>query len=392
MPKEVRVLHIMADPMTGVLLVEPIVRRQLAQGYRVELACGPGEYLEQLIQLGYRVTVIPIARRLFALSHIQTFIALRRLLKLREYSIVHLHTPIAAFIGRLAAASVRTLTIIYHMRTSWWESPSLLVRTLFTLLEKIAGYWTSYIFTINCSDSADLVNRGIIKSTQVTCLHCGGSGVNLQRFDPSRFLLDQTIKMKVEFGLQPADFVIGFIGRIVEEKGIIELLESFAKLAATHTDIKLLLVGGVLSSERDRETESKVKKIISNHALSKCIVCTGFRSDIPDLLSLMDLIILPSHREGFGMVLAEAAAMGKPVISTCTRGGREAVENGKNGLLVPVNDSSALFQAMFQLYQDRDLCYRMGIEGRKRAEECFDEQILYKRIDSVYSKFVNEIQ
>jgi glycosyltransferase involved in cell wall biosynthesis len=386
----INVLHVIADPITGVLLVGPIACQQREIGYHVEFACGPGEYLEPLKEMGFEVTQTALSRKVISLSHVKAVFELSKLMRGKRIDIVHLHTPIAGFLGRIAAAMAGVKIVIYHMRTSWWDSPRMITRLLFTMFEKIAGIWTTHIFTINCSDANELVARGIVKSNQITCLHCGGGGVDIQRFNPLLYTVEKIALLRKEVRLNSSDFVIGYIGRIVEEKGLLDLLDAFKNLSMQFSDIKLIFVGGVLSSERDRDAAKKIENFIRNKGLTDRVIRMGFRSDIPSLISLMDIVVLPSYREGFGMVLAESAAMSKPVISTNTRGGREAVEQDRNGLLVPLKNPTSLENAILYLYEHPEVREQMGVEGRKIALQRFDNKLVFEKINHKYSELLGE--
>jgi len=387
----IRVLHVTAVPLSAVVLVGPLARRQAERGYSVEFACGPGEHLDQLRQMRLPVTVVPMARRILTVSHIASLYRLWSLIRARQYHVVHVHTPVAAFLARIAAAAVNTPIIIYHMRGSWWDSASSIARMLFSAAEKIAGRWTTHTFTINCTDAAELVSRGIVDKYAVTCLHCGGSGVDLARFDPARIPDKQRQELRNAFGFRESDVVIGYIGRLVAEKGIFELITAFQRVIVDYPDARLLIVGGTLSSERDRTSGSLLQSVVTNHpALSKRVVFTGFRNDVPEMMAMTDIVVLPSHREGFGMVLAEAAAMGRATITTNTRGGREAVVAEQSGIIVPVGNVSALQEAMMRLASDSDLRRRMGEEGRRIALERFDGRLVFEKVNTEYVRLLQK--
>jgi glycosyltransferase involved in cell wall biosynthesis len=392
MKSKVRVLHIVADPATGAILVAPIARCQAECGYSVEFACAPGEYLDRLRGLGFPVTVVPIARRLIAWSHIVAVYQLWRLMRSQHYHVVHTHNAVASFLGRIAAALAGVPVIIYHLRGSRWDSPNFMTRLISMTADRVAAQWTTHTFTINCSDASDLVELGIAPTEKVTCLHCGSGGVDTQRFDPSRFTAGQKSHLKVELGIQNTDLVVGFIGRLVQEKGVFELLTAFQEVAVALPNAKLLLVGGTLASDHDQVTIQKLKSLVSSSdELSEQVIFTGFRRDIPELIAVMDVVVLPSyHQEGFGMVLAEAAAMARPVVATNSRGAREAVVPETTGLLVPIGDTDALRDAILRLASDPDLRHRMGEEARRRALERFDEGIVFQTIKDEYARLLQE--
>ena len=389
--KPISVLHVMAEPLTGSVLVSPIAKRQHQDGYTVDLCCSPGQDPADLLSLGLPVAPVPIVRRLVDVSQLKALYSLWRLMRRNKYRVVHVHTPIAAFLGRLAASAAGVPIVIYHMRGSWWESPRWLVRNLFTAMEWIAGRFTTHVFTINCTDARDMVARRIVAADRVTCLHCGGGGVDMNRFDAEN--VDETSKTQIraELGLSKDDFVIAFIGRLVKEKGIIELIHAFRKLVVEIPQAKLVLVGGVLSSERDHRTAQYVEQLVSTDpALAARVIFTGFRKDIPRVLAVTHLLVLPSHREGFGMVLAEAGAMKVPVITTDTRGGREAVTNGVNGYVVRIGDSAQLAYTMLSLALDEGRRREMGEAGRRIALERFDERVVFEKIQAEYARLLRE--
>jgi glycosyltransferase involved in cell wall biosynthesis len=391
MQKEIRVLHSVAGPLTGSILVSPIALRQSELGYKVEFASSSGEHLDKLNALGFPVHIIPISRRFMAFSHITAIYRLYRLMRQQKYHVVHTHTPIASFLGRIAAKLSKTPIIIYHMRGSFWASHNIFTRTLFTIAEQIAGYCTSHIFTINCIDAEELINRRIVKPENVSCVHCGAGGLDTQRFNPARFTSTHKRKIKQELCLNNSDFVIGFIGRLVKEKGIFELLEALQKLVTDYPDIKLLIVGNTLSSERDQTSQKRISQLInSDKQLANRIFFTGFRDDIPELISIMDTVVLPSYREGFGMVLAEAASMEKPVITTNTRGGCEAVKDDETGFIIPIGNSESLKNAIMKLYINAELRIKMGRAGRLRALNYFDESVVFEKIKAIYEQLLKK--
>ena len=384
LPK-LRILHVITDPATGWFLVKPIAQRQAQAGYVVEFASGSGEYAEKLEELGFSVHFVKLSRSLVSLSHFRALIQLVQLMRQRQYHIVHTHTPVASFLGRIAAAIAGSPIIIYHMRGSWWDSPSVLLRSVFTTLEYFAGKLTSHTFTINCTDASELVARGISRSEDVTCLHCGSGGVSLRRFSPELITAARSKELRAEHGLSDAQTIVGFVGRFVREKGIFELMTAFKVVLDEFPQTHLLLVGGTLASERDQKSMHELKYIVEKDVrVQRHVHFTGFREDVPDLVSIMDIVVLPSYREGFGMVLAEAAAMGKPTVTTDTRGGREAVIHEITGFHVPIRDEIALAKAISALCSDRDKQRRMGTAGRLRAVDIFSEDIVFSAIDSVY--------
>lgn len=382
----IRVLHIVTVPATVKYLISSIIRRQLQLGYQVEIVCGSGEFLEDLkANIDIPIHELPLSRDLLRIDNVKAFLSLIRIIRKNKFHIVHTHTPVASFIGRIAAVLARTPIIIYHMRGSWWDSPKFVVRFSFTIFERLPGFFTTHTFTINCTDAMELVKRKIASANNVTCLHCGSGGVDISRFNPILYSYKDQLKLRQDLGLSGGDLIIGFIGRLVREKGIVDLVLAFTEIVNIMPTARLLIVGGTLESERDQETSSCLQNIIKSKNLDDKIVFTGFRDDAPALLSIMDVLVLPSYREGFGMVVAEAAAMEKPVVTTKTRGGIESVIDLETGILITPGDIQALSSSLIDLLSDKDLRNYMGKNGRRRAEKHFSELIIFNAIQEKYT-------
>jgi glycosyltransferase involved in cell wall biosynthesis len=385
----VRILHIVTVPATVKWLIAPIIRRQVEAGYKVEVATGHGEYLEELKSKEIPIHVLGLSRRLLSFGNLATLWRLRYLIKGRQYHIVHTHTPVASFIGRLAAAWAGAPIIVYHMRGSWWDSPKAYIRLAFTLLERLPGLFTTHTFTINCADAREMVVQKVVKQESVTCLHCGSCGVDLLRFDPTFYSDDDYRNCRSGLGLSADDLVIGFIGRLVREKGIVDLLDAYKEIERSIPHARLLVIGDTLKSERDQLTATLLNEMILDSGLAAKVIFAGFRDDIPALINAMDIVTLPSYREGFGMVVAEAAAMAKPVIATSTRGGIEGVVHGETGLLVSPGDVNSLREALLTLSLDGDLRTRLGRAARLRAETHFSEEAVFNMIQEKYADMLN---
>jgi len=375
------------------VLVAPIAKRQAAAGYHVEFASGTGEYLPDLRALGFPVTVLPVTRRLLRPSHVTTVLALYRLMSQGRFQVVHTHTPVVSFLARIAATAARVPIVIYHMRGAWWESPDTAsaVKAGFTAAEWFAGRClrTSHIFTLNDSDTRHIIEKRIVASGEVTCLHSGAGGVDASRFDASAIGDDTRRRVRAELGIDAASPVFGFVGRMVARKGILELADAFERVAREIDSARLIMVGGLLASERDRDTLTALEqKVAASDVLRDRVVLTGMRKDVPELLAVCDVAVVPSRFEPFGMTMAEAGSMGLPVIAADTQGAREVIVPGSNGTIVPVGDVDALSDAMLTLARAPDLRRAQGEAGRRRVLEHFDEPVIQARIEAVYRRLL----
>ena len=374
----IKVLQLAAVDVTVKFLLLPLIDRLTDEGYEVHVACSSGRHLEYLRSKGRAVHAIPIARRVAPFSNLKSLFRLYRLMRRERFDIVHVHTPVAAALGRIASKLARVPIVIYTAHGFYFHDlmPRWKRRFIIWIERCLGRCCTDILFSQSAEDAKTAVQERIMPEDRVVYI---GNGVSLEAFD-----LFPNPNLRAELGLDKKDKIVGFIGRLVREKGVLELLEAMCKVVKDVPQAKLLVVGDTLASDRDRRVTVRIKEFIDRGKLQNVIKFAGFREDIPDLLAIMDLFVLPSHREGMPRTILEAMAAGKPVVATNIRGCREEVVHGATGLLVPVGDSDALADAILRVLSDEELASRMGEAGRKRVEEEFDEKLVLERQLKVY--------
>jgi glycosyltransferase involved in cell wall biosynthesis len=192
--------------------------------------------------------------------------------------------------------------------------------------------------------------------------------------------------MRRRFHLRADRPLVGFVGRLVAEKGIVELLQAARQVLATLPDVQFVVIGPIDSDKPDALTPS----VAHEYGVAEAFTFTGMQTEMPELYALMDLFVLPSHREGFPRAPMEASAMGVPCVVTDIRGCREAVEHNHNGLLVPLGEVSALAQAILDLLTNPARAKQMGVVGRQIAEKRFDEQLVFAKVKAEYARLLVE--
>ena len=191
-----------------------------------------------------------------------------------------------------------------------------------------------------------------------------GNGIDLTRFYPT------------EKHIFPERLKFLFVGRLVQEKGILDLLQAYDELTKRYPNAKLTIAGELMTSERDQET---AKQVEAHLAKNPQVHYAGFVRDTPSLFAAHDVFLLPSYREGLPRSILEAMASGLPVIATDIRGCREEVTDGETGFLVPVGRPEALTVAMRWFIEHPEQCYSFGQRGREVVEEKFDETKILSR-------------
>jgi glycosyltransferase involved in cell wall biosynthesis len=283
------------------------------------------------------------------------------LFRSERYDVVHVHTPVAALVGRLAAWIARVPLVIYTAHGFYFhEGMPAWKRRIFIWLEKIAGYWTDLLFTQSSEDAETAIFEKIMPQNQILAI---GNGVSVARFDFHKIVNRREIRMSL--GIPDEAFVVGLVGRQIREKGIAEFLKAARRSASLNPNIQFLVVGDRLDSDRTGGVMAEL--LAARDELGERLIVLGLRNDIPDMLCAMDVFCLPSWREGMPRTIIEAMMMARPVIATNIRGSREEVVHEVTGLLVPVRSPEALAMAIQRLAKDPAWSVELGLAGRERA-------------------------
>ena len=382
--RKVRVLQVAAVDITVANLLRPLMDRLASEGYEVAAACGDGRFARRMQADGYTIHTLPSTRSLGPAGLARSFWGLYRLMSREKYDIVHVHTPVAAGVGRLAAAFARTPVVIYtahgfyfHDRMKPWAYRA----TVWA--ERLLGRVTDMVFTQSAEDAQTAAAQQICPADRIEWI---SNGVDVRRFRPAA----DTTAVRREFGVRDHEAVVGFIGRMVREKGVLELLEAL-KLTAQRVPNLVLLIAGdnAAAKDRDRDTARIVSEHLGDADLPYRVVFTGFIDEIDRMMQAVDVFCLPSYREGMPRSIIEAMACGKPVVATDIRGCREEVLDGVTGRLVPVADQQALSDALAELLTDPAKAREMGARGRERAAAHFDEDMVLGREVAAYQRLVS---
>lgn len=363
-----KLLELCAVGYTVRYLLMPLCRA-LKDDFDVHIAASPGEHVPAIEAEGFRYHPIRIARNYNLIAHIRSVLQLRALMSREDYQVVHTHTPVASLIGRLAARLSRVPVVLYTAHGFYFHDgmrPG--TRRFFVMLEKIAGRITDCIFTQSREDYQAAVDLRIAGRESVVHI---GNGVDLGRFDPDR-LGGERDKVREKLGIHPGQPVLCMVGRVVREKGYLELVRAFAKVVRRLPGTILVMVGGVLESAHD-DVSAELEQSIASLGLSEHVRHLSFQEHVEHILAASDVFVLPSHREGMPRSVLEAMAMGLPVVATDIRGSREAVVDGATGTLVGVGDVDGLASAMTDLLADPERRAAYGARAKDIAREQFGE-------------------
>ena len=318
--------------------------------------------------LGDDVTLhrVPGARRLRPAAVTTDVFRLARYLRRERFDVLHVHGSLVSMQARLAAKLAGVPVVVHQAHGFPFHDgqPPWLRRCLLLLERFFSRHLTDVVVTVSEED-ARVARAGHFRPEEWQLVHVPGVGIDVDRFRPPSPA--ERARLRSRYRVADDEVVLLFVGRLVAEKGIRELADAFAELAARHPDARLWVVGDLLASERDTVTAPAVLQQLRAGPLRSRVRLLGRRHDVRDLMQAADAFVLPSYREGMPVSLLEAMACALPVVTTDVRGCREAVAPGESGLVVPPREPDALAQALDLLVAQPPLRRAMGEEGRRRV-------------------------
>ncbi len=374
------------DIMAWVLLRQWLEGLQLA-GFEVHIACSKGVYFDLLAGAGFSMHPVRLRRTFNPFSHIVPLIELLTLLRSGQFQVVNTHSPVAAAVGRFAAALAGVQTIIYTVHGFYFhDRMPALQRKAFIAFEWLLGRWTDAFMFVSDEDRRTAQQSGICGVNAHVCTIYNGVDIDLFRPRPPALhnpAPADALRLKHALADRP---VVGCVGRIVKEKGYREFLEAATIITASGIDATWMVVGDSLPSDRDQFGPT-LREQVKKAGLADRFVFTGMTPLVPDYLTLMDIFVLPSYREGFPRSILEAMSTALPVVATDIRGCREAVLEGITGFIVPPRDGKALAAAIRRLLLSPELRQQMGREARSLVIQRYD----FRKVRDTFVTFVKDV-
>ena len=358
------VVHLTTVAMSLELLLGPQLEAFADAGYRVIGASAVDEYVPAVEARGVEHVALRHATRAWSpISDLRLVRELHGLFRRIRPDIVHTHNPKPGVLGRVAAGAARVPAVVNTVHGLYaLPDDRLAKRGVVYGLERLASFASDAELVQNPEDIPVLRKLGI-PADKITLL---GNGVDLDRFGPDP---EHRRTVRAELGFGDDDVVFGVVGRLVAEKGFVELFDVVDRLAGSHPNVRWMVVG-----PDDPDKPDALDRGLVRRAEEEGVRFLGARTDMERLYPAMDVFVLPSHREGFSRSGLEAAACGVPIITSDVRGCRQVVRDGETGLLVPVRDPDLLRAAVISRANDADRRATMGKGGRALAEREFDQR------------------
>jgi len=350
------------------LVLEGRLRALREAGFRVTVVASPGHLLDRIARSeGVQSVAIPIQRGIAPCRDLISLVRLWRLLYRLKPDMVEFSTPKAGLLGTLAAKLCGVPRRVYMLRGLKLETATGFKRRVLLAAERLASACAHVVLCNSDSLRAEALALGVVPMAKLRLLGGGSSnGVDTERFSPG------LSKMREQLGLRREDLVVGFVGRLTRDKGVPELIEAFDTILEAEPRACLLLVGWFDVSE-DELCEDVRARIVNNPRIH----LTGFVASTAPYYRAMDLMVLPTWREGFPNAVLEAAATGIPVITTLSTGARDSVVPEVTGLLIPPGYSTAIAEAVLKLLRDPKRRLQMGKAARDWVRERYaNERVL----------------
>jgi len=321
-----------------------------------------------------RRTLNPVRLLVAIFFFFRHMIRIFQIVRNQNIKLVHANSLKSAIISGLSAR-LANVPLVWHVRDFL---PVGFFRQLFTRL----AYLLATKVIVN-SKAVGEIFRFVQKnsSEKVKIIY---NCIDLDLYNPN--VDGNDLRRELNIGTNIA--LIGFIGRVHPEKGIEYLIRAVRGVVKIVPEVRFLIVGDTALGKE--EHQKRMRNLSEELGLADKILFLGYRKEVVKIIAALDILVLPSLREPFGLVSLEAMAMKKPVVATNTGGSPEAVIDGKTGLLVPPRDSCALFSAIIRLLKDKKLARKMGADGRERVTSFFSPEFTLSRLQEIYNKILKD--
>ena len=355
------------------------------QGYQVITVSGGPFPKEGIAQLK-GVRFIPQPHLVRPISIKEDLLALRdmiRLIRKERPDIIHSHTPKAGLMGMLAGWLCRVPIRIHTVAGLPLLVHSGFKRKVLNLVERITYRCATYVYPNSHRLRDTIISLRLASLDKLRVIGDGSSnGINVQHFCKELFAEELVDPIRKQLG---GNFTFIFVGRIVRDKGICELVEAFTRLQQEHSDARLLLVGD-FEQELDPLPEEVYHTIQSHPA----IYCAGWQDDVRPWFAAADALAFPSYREGFPNVVMQAGAMELPCVVSDINGCNEIIIEGENGLITPSHDAAALYQAMKRMMEDKALYTHCQLNARPLISSRYKQEDVWQATLEMYRSLTGD--
>ena len=387
-----KLIRITTVPISFKVLLKGQLRFMASNGFDVKGVSSDGEELKEVRENeGIVMEAINMSRKITPFQDLKSLWKMWNFLRKEKPQIVHTHTPKAGIIGMLAARLAGVPHRLHTVAGLPLMEATGIKRKILNFVEKLTYSSATRVYP-NSKDLYDFILQNhFTQSNKLKIIANGSSnGINTTFFSPAQVSEIEKVALREKLNIQPDDFVFVFVGRIVSDKGINELIKAFSELQAAGnnelTGIKLLLVGG-LESDLDPLNPETLAEINQN----RDIISVGFQQDVRPFFAISDALAFPSYREGFPNVVMQAGAMGLPSIVSDINGCNEIIVEGENGLIIPPKNVEKLKEKMLTLARDKNLYIKLKENSRRMIENRYEQFVVWKALLEEYEGLLQSV-
>lgn len=383
-----KIFRITTVPLSLMVLLRGQLRYMQEHGFKVTGVSSSGWEVEVVEkEEGIPVVILEMSRKITPFQDLKALWQFYRLCKKEKPDMVHSHTPKAGIIGMLGAKMAGVPIRLHTVAGLPLMEATGNKRRLLDFVEKLTYRLATKVYPNSKGLETFITQNKLAAPDKVRVLANGSSnGIDTAHFNPEVISETEKEKLKTALGISENDFVFVFVGRLVSDKGIHELVEAFTALKEkvdTSSRIKLLLVGPE-EPDLDPLREDVRQRIHSDSD----VIAVGFQNDVRPYFSISDALLFPSYREGFPNVVMQAGAMGLPAIVSNINGCNEIIIERENGLIVPVKAVTLLLEAMQRLMQERELYIHLQLNSRRLIKERYEQGIVWEALLREYNQLL----
>ena len=357
--------------------------RFMSAYYEVIALSSDKEYLSWVgDREGVRTFPLKMSRKITPIADLLAIIKLFFFLRKEKPLIVHSHTPKAGLVTMIAANLARVPIRLHTVAGLPLMETNGIKRVILNLVEKLTYACATKIYPNSNGLKNIIVQEKFCASSKLKVLGNGSSnGIDIGYFDPELFTESQNLDLRQDLTIGTSDFVFIFVGRLVSDKGINEMVAAFESHQILHPQSKLLLVG-----DYEPDLDPLAPKTLEAIQNNKGIVTTGFQADVRPYFALANALVFPSYREGFPNVVMQAGAMGLPCIVTNINGCNEIINEGINGIIVSVKNTASLLLSMNEFVENSQLFYQLQTNSRSIIATRYNQQVIWEAIKKEYDQ------
>ncbi|WP_410877815.1 glycosyltransferase family 4 protein [Myroides sp. DW712] len=383
----IKLIRITTVPISLKTLLKGQHRFMSHNGFEVVGVSSQGNELKEIqLDEGIRVVPLEMTRTISPIKDIESLIAFYKLCKKEKPLIVHSHTPKAGIVGMLGAKLAGVPIRLHTVAGLPLMEATGTKRRVLNWVEKLTYAAATKVYPNSQGLYDFIIQEKFVATSKLKVIAQGSSnGIDTAFFSKEAIDSSFVEQLKNELGFSSSDFIYVFVGRLVGDKGINELIEAFIIISKHNVHAKLLLVGP-LETKLDPLSKRALLEIEHNEN----IISVGFQKDVRPYLALSHALVFPSYREGFPNVVMQAGAMELPCIVSNINGCNEIIEEGVNGLIIPVKNVDAIVNAMLTVLREIEVYNRLKKNSRRMIVERYEQKVVWEALLTEYTDLIQQ--